>query len=320
MNVGIIDSALEAVTRANESMGARGLLPDIGEAIRNGLRWRPEPWRGERFDLATECARRGWGDCDDLGPWLAAQLRLAGTDARAFARKSGRNRYHVQVETADGRILDPSVWAGMRGKPEGAELGRTMQAVAGYGETSICAIPHRGFWHARADLPLGDGIHVAGYAASRDPHEALIRAIAPYCCVTEGYSEIGDDTVGLSLGDIVATAAPLAGGALGGPLGAALGGLAGPMAGNLVNKLTGSGSKPASNPAPAGNQDIAAAIAPAATPMANAVRNLTSAQPIAAAPVGFPQGAMTYPIPGPAGVTDGKVTLSPQGGPIIIRF
>ena len=65
----VLEAALEATTLANQNAIAAGEAPSLTDAIRGGLRWRPEPFMdGEHFDLAATAHRRGWGDCDDLAP------------------------------------------------------------------------------------------------------------------------------------------------------------------------------------------------------------------------------------------------------------
>lgn len=311
-----IDAALEAVTRGNEALAARGMLPDMGTALANGLKWKPEPWLGERFDLAPDAAARGWGDCDDLAPWLAAQLRAAGEQARAFARRSGKNKWHVQVERGDGQILDPSSWAGMPTSAKGKDLAAPQAALAVSGQSAICAVPHQGRWHVRADMPLTERIHVAGWARDPDVRRALDRAVASYAAIAEGCHGIGDATVGFGLGDIVSAVAPMAGTALGGPLGGLLASQLAPMAGGIVDSAMGSlgglmgGLGGGGRPAPP-------AIAPQSGDAGGRPPPISVPGP---PPNGWPSGAVTHQIPGPGGGGEARVTHSPGGGPIIVRF
>ena len=66
----------------------------------------------EEFVTAPEVLRRGFGDCDDLGCYRAAELRMQGEKANAFARRSPAG-WHVVVRRADGSIEDPSARLGM---------------------------------------------------------------------------------------------------------------------------------------------------------------------------------------------------------------
>jgi hypothetical protein len=112
----VIDAALEAVTRLDESMIRQGQAPTSHEAIAAGAIWRPENMGDEHFDHAGTIATRGWGDCDDWAPLHAATLRASGEDPGAVARvvPSGPSTYHAIVQRTDGAIEDPSVAAGMK--------------------------------------------------------------------------------------------------------------------------------------------------------------------------------------------------------------
>jgi hypothetical protein len=112
----VIDAALEAVTRLDESLIRSGQSPTSRELIRAGARWRPEDLGDEHFDHGGTIAQRGWGDCDDWAPLHAATLRATGEDTKAFARvvPSGPSTYHAIVQRSDGSIDDPSIAAGMK--------------------------------------------------------------------------------------------------------------------------------------------------------------------------------------------------------------
>jgi hypothetical protein len=181
-----LEAALEATSLANEQAIRRGEVPLITDAIRKGVRWKPEPYLdGEHFDLAHHVAARNWGDCDDLAPWLTGQLRATGEDpgARSRVYKSGPDRWHVVTETSDGEILDPSRWAGM-GKRKSQTCsngvcGVTAQPFARLGEGALCCVPHRGKYWSRVDLPFPQAAgHIASHASARTPEESLNRAIA----------------------------------------------------------------------------------------------------------------------------------------------
>jgi hypothetical protein len=116
----VIDAALEAVTRLDESLIRAGQSPTSHELVEKGAKLRPEPMGDEHFDHGATIASRGWGDCDDWAPLHAATLRTSGVDPGARARivPSGPSTFHAMVETSDGRLLqgeeDISVMAGMR--------------------------------------------------------------------------------------------------------------------------------------------------------------------------------------------------------------
>lgn len=73
---------------------------------------------GEEWQTIPYVIHRGHGDCEDLGAWRAAELRVKdGINATPMIRvrrlPSGPWRAHVVVRYPDGRIEDPSVKLGM---------------------------------------------------------------------------------------------------------------------------------------------------------------------------------------------------------------
>jgi hypothetical protein len=147
---GVINAALEAVTRLDENMIAKGASPTADEAIAAGAVWRPEPPGDECFDHGATIAQRGWGDCDDWAPLGAATLRASGEDpgATAVVIPSGPMTYHAVVQRSDGTLEDPSVAAGM--KP----LSNVSGSVGDDGNMQVYACdPHDGRIYTGALLP-----------------------------------------------------------------------------------------------------------------------------------------------------------------------
>lgn len=196
---GVLNAALEATTRANEQMLASGDAPPISEAIKRGaVKWKPEPFKdGEHFDLSKTVHERGWGDCDDLAPALAAELRHKGVDegARAVVKKSGPKRWHAITELSDGRTVDPSEMAGMyeykkrhgdsfvngpgRYGVHGAVIG-----LLSRGHAMIGVKPYKGKWASRCDLPVeGAPCALVGVAMHDDALEAITGAVNAACVV-----------------------------------------------------------------------------------------------------------------------------------------
>jgi hypothetical protein len=109
--------ALDAVTAWNIEALRAHPLPGIYAA---GVVYRREPLCRtdgvehicEEFLTAHEVYARGAGDCDDLGPWRAAELRLQGDNAQALPRPSAAG-WHIVVRRADGSYDDPSARLGM---------------------------------------------------------------------------------------------------------------------------------------------------------------------------------------------------------------
>lgn len=95
------------------------LRPDIPPLYASGVRYRPEPPDREDWDTADVVHGRGWGDCEDLAAWRAAELQLDGEDARADCyvsrrRPDGRRIWHAVVVRENGELEDPSLELGMR--------------------------------------------------------------------------------------------------------------------------------------------------------------------------------------------------------------
>lgn len=160
----VLNAALESVTRLDEALIKQGASPTFEEALKMGVRWKPEPPGQEHFDHGAIVAKRKWGDCDDLAPLHAASLRQSGVDpdATAIVRRSGPKRWHAVVRRGDGSIDDPSKRAGM-GQPSpivGASLPimyTAPSAVVGGAyrvRPAIALRQYRGGVQARADMPM----------------------------------------------------------------------------------------------------------------------------------------------------------------------
>lgn len=204
----VLDAALEATTRLDEAMLARG-APTLG-AARGKVRWRPEPPGQEHFDHLGEVLRRGWGDCDDLAPWHAASLRHSGADpgARARVYRSGPRRWHAVVQRSDGRVDDPSKALGMGPGVAPGVAGAAYEPLVGGTSIGAYAINPKlavrptpqGLWEARADLPLNLDFIPWHRELGETPedvamallHQAPVahQAIAGVCCAG---SDLADD-------------------------------------------------------------------------------------------------------------------------------
>lgn len=113
-----LQAGLDALTAWNIGAMQAKPLPPIYSA---GVRYKREPVCRtdgvvhicEEWLSAHEAVKRGTADCDDLGPWLAASLRLAGdANARAIPKRSPAG-WHIVVRRGDGTIEDPSAKLGM---------------------------------------------------------------------------------------------------------------------------------------------------------------------------------------------------------------
>lgn len=143
-----LDAALEGLVRINVA-----LLQQYAQAgrpvpplLRAGVHWQPDELRGkpaETWDNLDVVRRRGYGDCEDLASWAAAELRFTkGIAARAIVRPSSTPgvAWHCIVELPNGQTIDPSLKLGMREYraahpkahhgPLGADLVRAVDALA----------------------------------------------------------------------------------------------------------------------------------------------------------------------------------------------
>lgn len=177
----MLDAALESLTRASEPRIARGQIPTFTQALKAGrVRWKPEPPGDEHFDLPETVLRRGHGDCDDLAPWKAAELRATGQDpgATAIVRPSGPGRWHAVVQRSDGRIDDPSKAAGMGRSVNGDDYrAPTWRAMWG-DRLALAAHPLRRGWGARVDVPDAETpMAWSALASGETPRRAVCGAI-----------------------------------------------------------------------------------------------------------------------------------------------
>lgn len=161
---GVLNAALESVTRLNESMLREDSIPSFERALKQGIKWQPEPPGDEHFDHGGTVYKRRWGDCDDLAPYHAASLRHSGEDpnASAIVTRTGPKMWHAVVKRGDGSIDDPSKRAGM-GQPHeyaGAFLPKMTDtprnaAVSGSYiiRPQLALRPFRDGYQARTDIP-----------------------------------------------------------------------------------------------------------------------------------------------------------------------
>lgn len=116
-----LDGALEGLVRLNIALMRQAA--DAGRPVpllfKSGVHWQPDRERGkptETWDSCDVCIARGYGDCEDLASWRAAELRYrANVAARAVVRpsRSPGVAWHCIVELPNGKFEDPSVKCGM---------------------------------------------------------------------------------------------------------------------------------------------------------------------------------------------------------------
>ena len=76
----------------------------------SGVRYHPD---GNRWRHALDVLHNGEADCKSLAAYRAAELRVAGKNARVIVHRSGPHTLHARVLT-DGVIEDPSRRLGMK--------------------------------------------------------------------------------------------------------------------------------------------------------------------------------------------------------------
>lgn len=110
---------LEALTEINVSI-FRSYGDKVPGLYESGIKYRRESIGQEDWCDVVELLRLGFGDCEDLSCYRAAELRVRGGDpnARPFVKgprrlPGGVMMYHIQVQHGDGRIEDPSLSLGM---------------------------------------------------------------------------------------------------------------------------------------------------------------------------------------------------------------
>lgn len=93
--------------------------PETPDLYKSGVLYRLEAKTEVWQDIPTTLSR-GFGDCEDLACWRAAEYQLAGIQAMPYItwrQVKGRYIYHALVRLPDGRIEDPSRALGMHGHP-----------------------------------------------------------------------------------------------------------------------------------------------------------------------------------------------------------
>lgn len=81
------------------------------------IHYEQEPLGQEDWQDIPTTIRLGYGDCEDLACWRAAELFVKGVNARPFfthkVLPNGSSLYHIKVRLPDGSEEDPSKKLGM---------------------------------------------------------------------------------------------------------------------------------------------------------------------------------------------------------------
>ncbi len=117
-----IQHALDALTDWNTAWLQRNprapLIYDSGVVWKRDVCLAPNVAGAcERFVAIPLVIAEGFGDCDDLAPWRAAELRVrfGQPRARAYPIRSPGIGWHILVRRNDGTKEDPSKLLGMKG-------------------------------------------------------------------------------------------------------------------------------------------------------------------------------------------------------------
>lgn len=114
LGVAVVDQVHLRIALAGLTAMNRALLKlyrDVPPLYSSGVRYRGEkPDRWETLDLVLA---RGYGDCEDLSAWRAAELQEQGVNAHADVYNVRANKWHAVVYYPDGTMEDPSRQLGM---------------------------------------------------------------------------------------------------------------------------------------------------------------------------------------------------------------
>ncbi len=166
----VLAGAAEGLVRANLAlMQQRHGAPKL---YGGRVRYRREPAGQERWDTWPEVLARGYGDCEDLAAWRAAELRYTGADPGASVAviRTGPSTMHAVVRRTGGRIEDPSKRLGMGAHELGAA---PMTRTSGPVTWRVSRAP--GGYLLRVDAPMMPPI----YAMAKAPPPAPKSAPAP---------------------------------------------------------------------------------------------------------------------------------------------
>lgn len=108
---------LEELVRRSVRDRLRGTPP----LAHTSVRYQREPKGQEVWQSAATTYELGYGDCEDLAAWLAADARLAGLESKVVIKRVNPRLRHALVWVRDPRTRregtwDPSAARGMRGK------------------------------------------------------------------------------------------------------------------------------------------------------------------------------------------------------------
>jgi hypothetical protein len=130
-----------------------------------------------RWRYPHDVITSGWGDCQDLSAYRAAELRVSGEDPMARVRvyptgmgpDGSITKFHAVVERGNGAVEDPSVILGMSPIPGAPMTTSQLPDVSGLGLVSPLGVDG-----------IGDWLHNAGQFILDHPVASLLVAPEAY--------------------------------------------------------------------------------------------------------------------------------------------
>lgn len=106
--------------------------PNAPNLYESGVRYKTQPMGCEHFAPIPLVLAAGSGDCDQLAPWRAAELRVRkGIKALPEVKQMGPGLFHVFVRLPDRSVEDVSAHLGMPVPKRLADKGRRLLAAKG---------------------------------------------------------------------------------------------------------------------------------------------------------------------------------------------
>lgn len=109
--------------------------PETPPLYKSGVRYVEQPMGVEEFKPIPLVLAAGSGDCNQLAPWRAAEIRVRhGIKALPEVKQMGPRLFHVYVRLPNGEVEDTSARLGMAVPERLAALGREILRKRGYRE------------------------------------------------------------------------------------------------------------------------------------------------------------------------------------------
>ena len=176
VSAGTYSAALEGLTGVDEILMRRTPTPPL---YATGARWQVREGDPSemRWRYPHDVITSGWGDCQDLSAYRAAELRVSGEDPSARVRvyptgmgPDGQiTKFHAVVERGNGAVEDPSVVLGMSPIPGAPMTTSQLPDVSGLGLTPPLGVDG-----------VGDWLHSAGQFILDHPIASLLVAPEAY--------------------------------------------------------------------------------------------------------------------------------------------